>query len=153
MTVKTDIVAVTPTATSKAVFASKGATVSGMLTQLQQMAAEMQILAKQIIAYSPNDSVLSATVASGGSGGTNGQVAINGTTGSGTKFSARGNISGGALSGALTIVTPGSYSIDPTSLSAEPVTGGGLTGATVALTMSGDNAFLTSLNSILAELI
>jgi hypothetical protein len=43
-------------------------------------------------------------------------------------------------------------SVGAACLSAEPVTGGGLTCATVALTMSGDNAILAALNAVLAEL-
>jgi hypothetical protein len=112
----------------------------------------MQATLKQIIKYHPNDSVLTATVNAAGSGGTNGPVTITGTTGTGTKFQARGVIAGGALTGPLTITNAGSYTVDPTSLTAEPVTGGSLTGATVALTMSGDNSVLSALSAILAEL-
>jgi hypothetical protein len=152
MTFKTDLAACVPTATAKAAFMAKGTNISQLVQNLQQHAAEMQQMLKQVVAFHPNDSVISAAVAAGGSGGTNGQVTITGTTGTGTKFTARGNISGGALTGALTILNGGSYSVDPTSLSAEPVTGGGLTGATVSLVMSGDNAILASLNAVLAEL-
>jgi hypothetical protein len=144
---------VVPTAAAKIAFQSKGTDIVMLMGALQRLAQEMQILVKQIIADHPLDSVVSASVNAGGSGGTNGQVAISGTTGAGARFTARGNISGGALSGPLIVTNPGSYSVDPTSLTAEPVTGGGLTGATVALTMSGDNAVLTSLNSILSELL
>jgi hypothetical protein len=153
MTVKSDIASLAPTSTAKATFQSKGVDLVVLVGQLQRMAAEMQILCKSLIALHPQDSVVTATVNAGGSGGTNGKVTITGTTGTGTKFTATGNISGGALSGPLTIVNAGSYSVDPTSLSAEPVTGGGLSGATVALTMSGDNSVLASLNSILSELL
>jgi hypothetical protein len=153
MTVKTDVAAVMPTATARKVFSAQGVSVDNLMGVLQRTAVELQILCKQIIAFHPLDSVLTATVNAGGSGGTNGQVTITGTTGTGKRFTARGNISGGALSGALTILTAGSYSVDPTSLAAEPVTGGGLTGATVALTMSGDNSVLAALNNILSELL
>ena len=84
----------------------------------------------------PETQVISATVVSGGSGGTNGAVTVTGTTGTGTKFQATGTISGGALTGALTITVQGSYSVLPTNRAVEPVTGGGLTGATVSLEFS-----------------
>lgn len=155
MTLKADLTSFTPTATAEAAFEAKGTNLTTLMGALQQQAIEMQANLKQILAYHPNDSVLAATVVSGGSGGTNGQVVITGTTGtSGTgKFTAKGTIVGGALSGALTVVNAGSYTTDPTSLSAEPISGGGLSGATVVLTMSGDNAALASLSSILAELL
>jgi hypothetical protein len=152
MTVKTDIAAVTPTSTARKAFSAQGVSIDNLMAALQRTAGELQILCKQIVAFHPLDSVVSATVNAGGSGGTNGQVTITGTTGTGTRFTARGVISGGALSGALTILNTGSYSVDPTSLTAEPVTGSGLTGATVGLTMSGDNTVLTALSNILAEL-
>jgi hypothetical protein len=79
--------------------------------------------------------VLTATVVNGGSGGTNGPVTITGTTGTGTRFQATGTISGNALTGALVVTVPGSYTLNPTNVNAEPVTGGGLTGATVNLQM------------------
>lgn len=153
MTVKSDLASFTATATAKNVFAAKGVSLTSLMTSLQQHAVEMQAIVKQVISYHPNDSVLSATVNAGGSGGTNGQVTITGTSGVGTKFQARGVISGGALTGPLTIVNVGSYTTDPTSLTAEPVTGGSLSGATVGLTMSGDTANLTALSNILAELV
>lgn len=79
--------------------------------------------------------VISAAVVSGGSGGSNGAVTITGTTGTGTKFQATGTIAAGALTGALTVTVVGDYTTNPTSLSAEPVTGGSLSGATVSLAM------------------
>lgn len=93
-------------------------------------AAKIGVIATQVI---------SATVVSGGSGGSNGPVTITGTTGNnngGTLFQATGTISGGALTGPLVITVSGTYFASPTSLSVEPVAGGGLTGATVSLVMS-----------------
>ena len=152
MTVKADIASIAPTPTAKAAFARAGTDMSMLLAALQRAAIEMQQLLKQILAYHPNDSVVSATVNAGGSGGTNGAVTITGTTGTGARFTARGTISAGALSGALTITNPGSYTVDPANPSAEPVSGGNLTGATVSLTMSGDSSNLQALQNILAEL-
>jgi hypothetical protein len=151
MTLHADIAVLTPTATAK-IFATKGTSLTMLLASIQQDVVELQAKIKQIIADHPNDSVLSVTINAGGSGGTNGQVVIAGTTGTGTKFQAKGVISGGALTSITSIVNAGSYTVDPTSLTAEPVTGGGLSSATVGLTMSGDSAVLTSLSAILAEL-
>ena len=79
--------------------------------------------------------VVSAGVAGGGSGATNGACTVTGTTGYGTKFQATGTVTGGALGGTLTVSVAGSYYYLPTSLTAEPVTGCGLTGATLSLSM------------------
>jgi len=153
MTLHSDIAALAPTVTAKTVFAAKGINLAGSLASIQQDVVELQAKIKQIVALHPNDSVLSATVNAGGSGGTNGQVTtITGTTGTGTKFQAKGVISGGALTAITSITNAGSYTTDPTSLTAEPIVGGGLSSATVGLTMSGDLAVLTSLSALLAEL-
>ena len=78
--------------------------------------------------------VLTATVVSGGTGGTPGAVTITGTTGTGTKFQATGTINGGGvLTGALTVTVAGDYTVNPTNPAVEPVTGGGLSGCTVSL--------------------
>ena len=77
----------------------------------------------------------SAAVAAGGSGGTAGACTVTGTTGAGTLFQASGTVASGALSGPLTIAAGGTYTTAPTNIAAEPVTGCGLTGATVSLTM------------------
>lgn len=79
--------------------------------------------------------VVAATINAAGTGGTPGAAAITGTTGSGTKFQAAVTISGaGAISSINSISVAGAYTVNPT-LSGEHVTGGGLTGATVNLTM------------------
>jgi hypothetical protein len=75
--------------------------------------------------------VIAAVVAAGGSGGTPGACTVTGTTGTGTKFQATGTVTAGALGGALVVSVAGDYTVNPTSLTAEPVTGCGLTGATV----------------------
>lgn len=79
--------------------------------------------------------VSGATVAAGGSGGTNGTQTVTGTTGTGTKFTASVTVSGGAITGVLSITTGGAYTVNPTSLAAEPVTGASLSGATLTITM------------------
>ena len=81
------------------------------------------------------------TIAAGGTGGTPGAVTLTGTTGTGTKFQATGTISSGGVLTAITALTvAGSYTVNPTTLTAEPVTGGGLSGAELSLTM-GPNTF------------
>jgi hypothetical protein len=75
-------------------------------------------------------------VVNAGSGGTPGTATITGTTGTGTKFQATATIAAGGTISAITALTVvGSYTVNPTNLAAEPVTGGGLTGATVSLAM------------------
>lgn len=94
---------------------------------------------------------MSATVVSGGSGGTTGAVTIQLTTGYGPLAQFTGTISGGALSGALTLVTGATsgnaYTTNPASLSAEPVSalvgGAGLTGATVSVVMGVKTAYVS----------
>ncbi|VFU07955.1 hypothetical protein [Methylocella tundrae] len=76
------------------------------------------------------------TIAAAGSGGTNGAVTLTGTTGTGTKFTLAGTISGGVLTAIGSISVAGNYTVNPTNLAAEPVTGGGLTGATVNIKMA-----------------
>lgn len=78
---------------------------------------------------------ITAVVNAGGTGGTNGAVTITGTSGTGTKFQATGIITANALAGPLVVTVGGDYTVGPTSLAAEPVTGGSLTGCTVTLVM------------------
>jgi hypothetical protein len=83
--------------------------------------------------------IVSPTINANGSGGANGPCTLQGTTGAGIRFQVSGTVSGGAVNGALTIVNPGAYTANPTSLSAEPVVPvsgcAGLIGATVAIKM------------------
>lgn len=88
--------------------------------------------------------VVSATVASGGTGGTPGTQTVTGTTGTGTKFQASVTVSGGgAITAVGSITVAGAYTVNPTSIAAEPVTGAGLTGATLTVVM-GVNAVTVS---------
>lgn len=103
MTVHSDIAAVTPTVTAKNSFSARGINLTGSLASIQQDVLELQAKIKQLVAFHPNDSVLSATVNAGGSGGTNGVVTITGTSGVGTKFQAKGIVSGGALTSITSI--------------------------------------------------
>lgn len=88
---------------------------------------------------------VSAAVVAGGTGGTPGAVTVTGTTGTGTKFQATGTITaGGVLAGALVVTVAGDYTVNPTSIAVEPVTGGSLTGATVVLVMGALTASVTT---------
>lgn len=80
--------------------------------------------------------VTGAAIAAAGSGGTNGTAVVTGTTGTGTPFQADVTIAGGEISAINSIAVGGAYSKSPTNPAAEPVTGGGLVGATLNLTIS-----------------
>lgn len=80
--------------------------------------------------------VQSATVGAGGASGTPGTQTVTGTTGTGTKFQASVTVSGGgAITAVLSITVAGDYTVNPTSLTAEPVTGAGLVGAQLNVKM------------------
>jgi hypothetical protein len=71
-----------------------------------------------------------------GSGGTAGACVLTGTTGTGDAlFSINATITAGAISALGSIKNSGSYIVNPTNLSAEPVTGCGLVGATLTIKM------------------
>lgn len=78
-----------------------------------------------------------AQVVSGGTGGTPGYVSFTGTTGTGTKLSGVGLVdSTGALRGPVIITGHGQYTVNPTNLSNEPITGTGVpAGAAISITM------------------
>lgn len=89
----------------------------------QTSAAVLTVLTTQAV---------SAAIASAGSGGSPGSAIVTGTTGAGTKFQANVTINGsGAISAVNSIALAGSYTVNPSSPTAEPVTGGGLSGATL----------------------
>ena len=93
---------------------------------------------------------ISATVVNGGGSGTPGAVTITGTTGTGTKFQATGTINGsGVLVGPLTVTVAGDYTANPT-IAGDAVTGGSLSGATVALVMGALTFSLTTAGSYTA---
>jgi hypothetical protein len=89
--------------------------------------------------------LVSATANAAGSGGTNGSCVLTGTTGSGAqKFQINATISGGAISAIGSVVTQGSYTTNPTSLNAEPVTSScSLSGATLTVKMGVGNIAVT----------
>lgn len=75
-------------------------------------------------------------IVSGGTGGTPGPVTLIGTTGVGNKVQLQGLVnSSGVLVSVGPFIAQGKYTTNPSNLAAEPVTGGGLTGATIAITM------------------
>lgn len=76
------------------------------------------------------------SIAAAGTGGTPGAVTLTGTTGTGTKFQVAGTIgAGGTLTAVGAISVYGDYTVIPTNLAAEPVTGGGLSGCTLNISM------------------
>lgn len=81
--------------------------------------------------------VLAATIVSPGGGGAAGPGIISGTTGTGTLFTANVTVDGGTtgLASIDQITLAGDYTVNPTNPLIEPVNGGPLVGATVALTM------------------
>jgi hypothetical protein len=87
--------------------------------------------------------VVSAVANAAGSGGTNGQCIVTGTTGSFRKVRVNVTINGGAISAVGAIWDPGAYSTNPTNLTAEPVTGCGLSSATLTLKMGVSTSVLT----------
>ena len=88
------------------------------------------------ILRAPTTKVVSATVAAAGTGGTPGSQTVTGTTGTGTKFTATVTVGGGGtISSVDAIATGGSYTVNPTTLTAEPVTGASLTGAQLSVLM------------------
>lgn len=88
--------------------------------------------------------VTAAAVAAGGTGGTNGTQTVTGTTGTGTKFQASVTVAGGAITAVLSISVRGNYTVNPTTPATEPVTGAGLTGAQLALSLGPNNFSITT---------
>lgn len=79
---------------------------------------------------------VSATIAAAGTGGTPGAATVTGTTGTGTKFQAAVTIgAGGTISSVDSISLAGDYTVNPTDITQEPVTGGSLTGAKLSVVM------------------
>jgi hypothetical protein len=80
--------------------------------------------------------VLGAAIANAGTGGTTsptGGTTVTGTTGTGTKFQANVTIASGSITYVNYISLAGAYTVNPTAPAVEPITGGGLTGATLNL--------------------
>jgi Flp pilus assembly protein TadG len=94
----------------------------------------------------PKNQVASASVKAGGTGGTNGSATVTGTTGTGTPFQALVTIKGGKISAVNAITNPGNYTTNPTNLAKEPVTGGGLSGASLTLTMGVEDNYSLARN-------
>lgn len=86
-------------------------------------------------AYAAAKFVTAATPSAGGHGGTDGTRTVSGTTGTGLKpvFSVR--VLGGAIVEVLSISNPGLYTLQPDDLIDEPVTGSGIIGATLTITL------------------
>ncbi len=102
---------------------------------------------------SPNTSaplgnaVRGATVVSAGTGGTPGAATLIGTTGTGTPFQIAATIgAGGAVTALGAVTVPGNYTVLPAVIGNEPVTGGGLTGCALSLSIIGPNNVLALSN-------
>ena len=95
--------------------------------------------------------VVNAVVAAAGTGGTNGTATVTGTTGTGVKFQASVTIASGGISAINSITVGGVYTVNPTAPAAEPVTGGGLTGSTLNLTIGVNAVSLTIAGSYTAN--
>ncbi|PNG25514.1 hypothetical protein [Methylocella silvestris] len=76
------------------------------------------------------------TIVNAGSGGAAGTQTLTGTTGAGTKFALSATVAGGVITSINSITTAGNYTVNPTTVAAEPVTGGSLVGATVSVKMA-----------------
>lgn len=80
--------------------------------------------------------VISATVAAGGGSCANGaSQTVTGTTGTGTKFQALVTVSGNAIIAVNSISVAGVYTVNPTVLTAEPVTGVSCSGSQLSVVM------------------
>ncbi len=97
--------------------------------------------------------VAAAAVASAGTGGVAGPAVVMGTTGTGVKFQANVTINGGSggIISVNSIALAGSYTVNPTTPTAEPVTGGGVTGATLNLTIGVGTFSITSVGVFTAN--
>lgn len=84
--------------------------------------------------------VQSVAIANPGSGGTNGAQIVTGTTGTGSKFQVSVTIAGNVITAILGISVVGAYSVPPTVLINEPVTGP-ITGAALSVVMTGQLTF------------
>lgn len=94
--------------------------------------------------------VVSATVAAGGTSGTNGTQTVTGTTGTGTKFTASVTVAGNAITAVLSITLAGVYTVNPTTLATEPVTGAGLSGAQLNIIMGVVSVTITTAGIVTA---
>lgn len=86
-----------------------------------------------VLAVATTQLIGTPTIATAGAfTGTTGTYNVQGTTGAGTKFYVSCTLTNGSgITAVLGIVNGGAYTTNPTSLTAEPVSFGGLTGATL----------------------
>ncbi len=97
------------------------------------------------IATVTNTCVGAASVAAAGTGGTPGTQTVTGTTGTGTKFQASVTINGGGVVTAVNSITvAGNYTVNPSDVAHEPVTGAGLTGAQLHVIMGALTVSITT---------
>lgn len=105
------------------------------------LAGGVQVTAPTVTVF--RTQVVAAVINNAGSGGANGSAIVTGTTGTGTRFKASVTIDNvGKITSIDAITVAGEYSVNPTS--PEPVSGGGLTGATFDLVMGVLSVTLTT---------
>lgn len=94
--------------------------------------------------------VSSATInAAGTFTGTTGTFAVTGTTGTGTKFTASCTLTNGSgITAVLSILTAGIYTVNPTTLTAEPVTAANLSTASLNIKMGVVAASVTTAGNV-----
>lgn len=90
--------------------------------------------------------VTSATIAAAGTfTGTTGTYTVTGTTGTGTKFTASCTLTNGSgITAVLSILTAGAYTVNPTTLTSEPVTATNLSTAALNIIMGVVSATITT---------
>lgn len=96
--------------------------------------------------------VVSATVDDAGTGGTPGSATVTGTTGTGTPFQATVTIDiTGVITSVDSISVAGAYTADPADIAHEPVTGGSLTGAALAIVLGVKTVTVTDPGSYVVD--
>jgi hypothetical protein len=106
-----------------------------VLGQVVGLNARDRIVPATVTSETTTSFVSDAGVVAGGTGGTNGAQVVTGTTGAGMKFQANVTIAGGVITAVNSMAVEGAYSAPPANAAVEPVTGAGLTGATLSLTV------------------
>lgn len=120
---------------SSEVAGTTGAYVPGDILTLQggtfDTAAQIAVVSTRV--RPDGDAYRALSIVNAGSGGRDGTVVLRGTTGTGTKFTARGTVTGGVLID-VSLFNGGIYTANPSDLANEPVTSDQtLTGAVLGI--------------------
>lgn len=86
-------------------------------------------------------SIQQVTIKNVGENGSNGPTLVTGTTGTGLRFQVIVQIVGGQIASIQSVASAGAYDLAPNDLTNEPVTGGGLLMASLALVLTGRLVF------------